>query len=714
MSAALQGLLVVELGSRIGVGACGSLLAQLGAEVVMIEPSADRNKVGKYRHRAVFAAGKRSLNRGKGDTLAALAALADVVLVSSDLDGKSEPVLGAIRAGAIVCDVTAHGRNAVYERPPSEWQIQAETALIETTGLDDGPPLIIPLPVVELMTGCYAAAAIVAAWYARITGGSGQWIDMALYDCAFCSLATFLPRALTGDASPTRRVGNRHTMIAPWNVYKAQDGWILICVGSDAQWRRLCEIMGRLDLREGCTARTAERVANTEFVDDTVQRWVGARSLAACVAALNDAQIACGPIAVIDDFPREANLDHRAMICQVTDPDTGRRLAVAGSPLRMSASPGRSPGHVPVAGADDAAVADLVRKRSPRPAAPASARKQTPLAGIRVVEIGHYTTVPLCTRLLGSLGAEVVKIEPPEGEATRTWPPAHSGQGYFFTYMNADKRSLMLDLRQEKDAGILRDLLRDADALVENLKPGALSRRGFSPATLAALNPRLIYCAVSGFGADSLYAGRPAYDSVIQAMSGIMDVLRAGNLPVKAGISIADLMGAEMAVLALLAALVHRTRTGQGQTIDLSMQDIAAWITQTAWNGADPVGARLALVPCADGFVLVETAPPRITELSDLVRTMSKGDAAQFLSGVGIVATAISDVAEVVSAPLTAIRALWRTVAAEGAEWPLLANPMRLEATPPQVQKPMPPLGRDNHAVVADLANRSVQAAATR
>ena len=159
-----------------------------------------------------------------------------------------------------------------------------------------------------------------------------------------------------------------------------------------------------------------------------------------------------------------------------------------------------------------------------------------------------------------------------------------------------------------------RRLIETADVLIENLKPGALARRGFSADDIARINPRLIYCAVSGFGHDSLYAGRPAYDSVVQAMSGIMDVVRDDGTPMKAGISIVDLLGAETALVAVLAALEYRDRTGRGQFVDLSMQDIAAWMTQVAWNGATEPAVPLTVVACADGHVLAEASPEAVAE----------------------------------------------------------------------------------------------------
>jgi crotonobetainyl-CoA:carnitine CoA-transferase CaiB-like acyl-CoA transferase len=139
--------------------------------------------------------------------------------------------------------------------------------------------------------------------------------------------------------------------------------------------------------------------------------------------------------------------------------------------------------------------------------------------------------------------------------------------------------------------------------LVENLKPGALARLGFDTARLAALNPRLIHCAISGFGIDSFYPERPAFDSVVQAMSGLMDATRGDGVPYKAGISIADIGGGQFALVALLAALLQRDRDGRGLEIDLSMQDAAAWIGQAAWNGS-----VAATVPDGIAHTLAEVA----------------------------------------------------------------------------------------------------------
>lgn len=715
---ALSDLLVVELGSRIAAGVCGSLLAQLGATVVLVE-SAGQTWRGsgtdsKWDFRAQFAAGKRSIATPADQDdplLANLLQRADVVIVSSDREPHFQDISQRTRADAVICDITAYASNGATVDPgiwgDADWQVQARAGLVATTGAEAGPPLSVPFPILEFLTGAYSAAAVLAALRLERADGSGHRIDMALYDCAFVSLTSFLPRLLIGEPATTRRLGNRHAMIAPWNVYRARDGWLLICAGSDAQWQRLCDLMNRNDLLSDNRTSTSDgRLAHADFVDDVVSTWTHDRSVNECVGVLIDVQIACGPVVEIQGYPDEANLAHRDMVVKLSEPISGRDIYLPGSPFRMSRTPGRHPDRIPSPDQDRASAMKWGPKSGEdhKTRSNAAVARDRPLEGIRVIEIGHYTTVPLAGRLLGSLGADVIKIEPPEGEATRAWAPAHDGQGYFFTFMNSDKRSLALDLRKDADADQLRKLLRSADVLIENLKPGALARRGFSSDALAELNPRLIYCSVSGFGSVSLYPGRPAFDSVIQAMSGVMDVLRAGDTPMKTGISSADLMGGEVALVSLLAALAYRDRTGLGQYLDLSMQDICAWLTQTAWGGAS---ATVATLLCSDGAIVADISPDSTEEFQALTAAMTRTDAVAFFQQRGNRAAPVITVEETVDAPLTKARKLWFSVEAHGTSWPLLANPMRLNSTAIRVEKPISPLGYDNPTIIKELSERA-------
>lgn len=704
----LSGVLVLEWGQRVGASVCGSLLAQLGAEVVFVERSPPAScGHGKLAWRRCMAAGKRSLAFRDDDPedrvlLERLVRRADVVLRSSDADGTLR--LPDRSDDRIECDVTAFGRGAAEAGDGwSEQLVQAVSGVMHTTGLPDGPPLRIDFPLVEFMTGSYAAAAVLAALRWRRRSGQGQAIDMAMYDCAFYAMSTFLPPVLTGIGTAAKRVGNRHSMASPWNVYQARDGWVLICAASDVQWQRMCEVMGRSELvADPRFAALPDRVANNEAVDAAVQAWVGENTTDACIARLGAASIACGPIAEIDGYPRERNVDYRGMALRLRDPNSGADVHIPSSPLRMSRTPGAAPRAIPAVDSGRAWVeAELQQPRAGLGDSD-GARGSMPLAGVRVIEIGHYTTAPLAARHLANLGAEVVKIEPPGGEAVRVWPPAKRGQGVFFTYTNADKKSVVIDLTSDADAALLRQLVATADVLIENLKPGTLARRGFTSEALLSINPRLVYCAVSGFGSDSLYAGRPAFDTVIQAMSGVMDLIRSDGMPLKSGPSSADIMGGELAVVAILAALEHRDRTAQGQSIDLSMQDIAAWLTQTRWNsgGAGPPGA---LLECSDGFLYAECVPETEPRGARVIPGETRAERQAALAAVGVRSAPVNTVQELVSHPRTAARRLWLEFRApDGETWPLLGSPLRLVATPPRVCRPMGQLDLDRQAVLGE------------
>lgn len=666
--------LIVELGTRIACGACGSLLAQLGATVAFVEAEPARAEQGKFAHRLAFVADKLSVEPDE-QRLRELIVAADVVLVSSDIDPPWIAELLSLSAGPTVCDVTAFGRTGpLAGRPFSDGLVQAIAGIMETTGRPDGPPRAVAVPVLEYSTALYAAAAIIASLGA---GTRGELIDMALYDCAVSALTTFLP-AHFGGGRPGR-LGNRHSMAAPWNAYRARDGWVLICATDDRQWQRICTVIGRGELVSDPDFATLKaRMAHRDLVDTTVEGWTVGRTVVDAVAALAAEGVACGPIVPARALAEEANLQHRRMVREIAVPGGGT-MRVPGPLIRFDRGPAPAGPVVPRRGEGWEFLGRHFSKRTP----PAPAHSGLPLAGIRVVEIGQYTTAPLAGRHLAMLGADVVKIEPPDGDPARLWAPHRDGLSYFFVLSNSGKKSVSVDLRSPTGADYLARLLEESDVLIENMKPGSLARLGFGRERLRAINPRLIYCAVSGFGADAAYPQRPAFDTVVQAMSGVMDLTRDGDLPLKVGVSVADICGGELALVAVLAALEIRKATGRGLHADLAMQDVAAWLTQLAWNGP-PATRALRAVECGDGFVAidVETVSPRV----DLTR----GALLEWLSAQGVDAAPVQTIREVVEHPQTAARCLIVTAAAaDGTDWPLLRSPLRFSVTPTRVGVPI-------------------------
>jgi formyl-CoA transferase len=197
-----------------------------------------------------------------------------------------------------------------------------------------------------------------------------------------------------------------------------------------------------------------------------------------------------------------------------------------------------------------------------------------PLHGVRVVDLTRALAGPYCTLVLGDLGAEVVKVEQPgTGDETRAWgPPFIADQSAYFISINRNKKSITLDLKQPAGLQVLQRLVGWADVLVENFRPGTLARLGLDYEKARAINARLIYCSISGFGQDGPRASQPAYDQIVQGLSGAMSLTGpTEGPPTKFGIAISDIAAGMWAACAIGAALFHRERSGQGQWIDTSM-----------------------------------------------------------------------------------------------------------------------------------------------
>jgi crotonobetainyl-CoA:carnitine CoA-transferase CaiB-like acyl-CoA transferase len=288
---------------------------------------------------------------------------------------------------------------------------------------------------------------------------------------------------------------------------------------------------------------------------------------------------------------------------------------------------------------------------APRPATPPG-----PLAGIRVADCSTILAGPYCTMLLADLGADVVKVEPPEGDGTRGWGPPWVGRtedgtrtAAYYLAVNRNKRSIRLDLRTDGGREALRRLLGTSDVLVENFRVGGLARLGFDDSALAAINPDLVHLAISGFGPDGPDAAKPGYDFVVQAVGGLMSITGApdaqGGGPVKVGVAISDVATGLFAAVSILAALVGRGRVREmsgaaGQRIDVSLLESTLAIlvnqAQNAFATGTPPGrlgnAHPNIVPyqafaTADGELALAVASerqwPRLCEALELPEVLA-------------------------------------------------------------------------------------------
>jgi crotonobetainyl-CoA:carnitine CoA-transferase CaiB-like acyl-CoA transferase len=198
-----------------------------------------------------------------------------------------------------------------------------------------------------------------------------------------------------------------------------------------------------------------------------------------------------------------------------------------------------------------------------------------PLDGIRVLDLSRVLAGPYCTMVLGDLGADVIKVESPEGDETRGWgPPFAAGESAYYLCLNRNKRGIVVDFKTEQGRRTLHELVKRSDVLVENFRPGTLERYALDFASAGAINPHLIYCSITGFGQTGPLRDKPGYDFMIQAMGGLMSITgETEGEPMKVGVAVADLFAGQNAVIAILAALQARVQTGRGQHLDISLFD---------------------------------------------------------------------------------------------------------------------------------------------
>lgn len=386
------------------------------------------------------------------------------------------------------------------------------------------------------------------------------------------------------------------------------------------------------------------------------------------------------------------------------------------------------------------------------------------LEGLRVLDFSRVLAGPFCTMMLADLGADVIKVENPQGgDDTREWGPPWAGEGddrqsAYFLSVNRNKRSVVLDLKTEAGRETARRLAARSDVLVENFKPGAMAKFGLSYERLKEDHPQLIYCSITGFGQEGPYRDRPGYDFVIQAMSGLMSITGPEEgPPFKVGVAVSDVTAGLFAASSILAALHYRRSTGLGQKIDVSLlnSQLAALVNVAAnylvsRRPPERHGNQHAnIVPyqtfrAADGwFVLAVGNDAQFAKLCDLIdqselaaddrfqtnpaRVANRRRLEEILAPIlerqtveewvrallksGIPAGPINDIPSILEDPHVAAQGLLRSVWLEGATAvELIGPPVHLSETPAVVTSPPPTLGQHTEEVLRQLEREEAAA----
>jgi crotonobetainyl-CoA:carnitine CoA-transferase CaiB-like acyl-CoA transferase len=379
-----------------------------------------------------------------------------------------------------------------------------------------------------------------------------------------------------------------------------------------------------------------------------------------------------------------------------------------------------------------------------------SERTDPPYAGLRVLELARVLAGPWMGQTLADLGAEVIKVESPEGDETRRWGPpfltnadGSAADAAYFHACNRGKESLVLDFRAAEDRERVVSLAREADVLIENFKVGGLVKYGLDYASLTRINPGLVYCSISGFGQQGRYADRPGYDFVAQAMSGLMDVTgEPGRPPQKVGVAVADIITGLYGTIAIQAALAERARSGRGQHVDVALLDSTIGIlanqamnclignsAPTRMGNAHPNIAPYQEFRTAGGFIIVAVGNDtqfrclcaalgceplagdprfagngaRVANRSALEQVLAprfaalgREEALARLEAARVPSGPINTVAEALADPNTRERGMVVTSPAEGyrdASLPGLATPIRFSRSQTNAPRPAPRLG---------------------
>lgn len=386
-----------------------------------------------------------------------------------------------------------------------------------------------------------------------------------------------------------------------------------------------------------------------------------------------------------------------------------------------------------------------------------------PLTHIRVLDLSRVLAGPFCGQNLADLGAEVVKVERPErGDDTRAWGPPYlkdehgndTSEAAYYLAANRGKKSITLNLAHPDGRHIVRELVRHCDVVIENYKVGDMARFGLAYDDLRRENPHLIYCAITGFGQTGPYAQRAGYDFIIQGMGGLMSITGerdevAGGGPQKVGIAVSDLMTGMYATVAILAALAHRERTGEGQYIDMALLDVqvamlanmasnylTSGVAPKRWGNAHPNIVPYQTFATADGHIIVAVGndaqyakfceiggQPELARdarfaknedrvrqrellvplLAAMVRRKTSGHWLSALERAGVPSSPINTLEQVFADPQVKARAMQVELAHPLAgRVPLVASPMRFSATPVQYVSPPPLLGEHTDAILRE------------
>jgi crotonobetainyl-CoA:carnitine CoA-transferase CaiB-like acyl-CoA transferase len=717
----LEGLAVVEVAAEpsLPVSLAGKLLADLGATVVVLTPpdpvpgrTAEQRRLDDL------------LNEGKqqASTVTGALASADIVLAPAHCSAVDYAAVTTVNPDVIYGVVTPFAPDADPGWRASDLVLQAMGGMLATTGQPGEPPTKIGVPIGDHLGALYLAMGCLVGLIRREQTGTGRQVTVSQTDAISSALNNFIAE-YKGKGHLPPSLGNRHLASSPWNLYRACDGYLVICLITDRQWDQLAELMGRDDL-VGNPAFHGQhnRRPQADLIDEIVSAWSVHHPVSGLLTALAERGIPCSAIASIDQVLGDEALARRGLL----RPGPGPQVQL-GPVFRLAESAEGTQAA--------AALAD----------GQGGSHHDAPLAGLRAVEFGVAAAGPVCGRILANLGVDVIKVEPPGGEIGRRVPPVIGTTSAVFHLNSTDKRSLCVNVATEQGAEIARRVVAAADIVIENLAPGRLPSWGVQFDAMAAARPGLIWTSVTGFGQDATGARVRAYDTVVQAASGVMALTGfPDGLPTKAGVSLSDFIGGVTGAFATVSALVARAQAARAGAparslhLDVAMYDATVWTTVSAWPSYLADGELPArdgnndhrvrwqgLLACQDGQAAVTMAGEQdqasLRALTGAPDTAGLDGVIQALAGWAAarpVTAAVDELrsAQVAAGPVLGVPALvadpglnqrgviTTAIHAIDGEVAVMSVPIRLSDLGPHAPAPAPTLGAHTRDVLLNVA----------
>lgn len=577
MNKALDGINVVEFSSNLGAAYAGMLLAEQGARVLRVEPPGGAPGRGtpwfhavNRSKRADFIDLESAESRARVERLlewadAAVVGDTPARLRARNLDGAA---MARANPRLVVLQVTPLGSHGpLADLDASDELASALGAIYGSQWAASGNPVALHFPAASYSAGVLGATAAAAALHAREAGGTGQLVEVSLLAGAL-SLQT---GGIMRHEKMTRMYEGPLDPLGPipcYRLFRAADGeYLFIACGNATFWNKLTIALERPDVLSDPRFEGAPwgvPLPHREALKNFIQRIIETRPRVDWLRILRDNDIPCAPVLSRREFIDDPQVRALGMRREVDDPVLGP-TAQSGIPVVLNRTPGDIMGPAPAV-ADDPAIEQWL-DTPPRPANGASARAfaKGPLDGVLILDFCSYIAGSYGPMILSQMGAEVIKIESLEGDAFRHF-------GFGFLGWNQGKRGLALKLDSPEGREIVHGLVRRADIVVENLRPGRMRRFGMDYESLSALNDRLIFMSVNGFGNRGPEHNQPGFDPLLQARSGVM-AAEGGHQhpPLYLTCAICDYGAAMLSAFGCVLALRARERTGSGQFCETSL-----------------------------------------------------------------------------------------------------------------------------------------------